>query len=107
MPYTFLPLVASLVMLYALTWFLAREKVISLLTHRRIWNLLLLASFLVTAFLGLLLVVRLNWGWSPWLPFDMLYWHVESGIVMAVISIFHVAWHWRYFALMVRRKQKQ
>ena len=102
--YNFIPLTIVLLSMYLATYVLARRKIISLLTQRRLWNTLLLLAFLIVGLLGLLLVIRINFGWDAPLPFNMLYWHVEAGIVMAVISIFHIAWHWRFFTSIVKRK---
>ena len=87
---------------YAATYVLSRKGVISVTTHRKLWNILLLATFLIVGILGLLLVIRINYGWAILQNFFMLYWHVEAGIAMVVISIFHVAWHWRYYACMIK-----
>jgi len=102
--YNLVPVILILIISYLFTYILVKEKKISLLTHRRIWNILLLVSFLISGILGLLLVIRINYGWSLNFPFNMLKIHVEAGIVMAVITMFHVAWHWRYFTIMFKRK---
>lgn len=61
------------------------------------WNVVLLISFLISAGLGLALTVALDQklllGWYR----GALWWHVEMGIVMAIISIFHMVWHGRYY----------
>jgi hypothetical protein len=97
MPYDFLPLVASLLIFYFFSATLVKVKAISLLIHRRIWNAVLLASFLVSGISGIVLVIKVNYGWTPVWPFNMLYWHVEAGIAMAIVSVFHFGWHLYYF----------
>jgi len=104
--YNVIPVILVLIILYLFTYILVKENKISLLTHRRLWNVLLLISFLISGILGLLLVIRINDGWSLVLPFNMLYWHVEAGIVMAVITIFHISWHWRYYTCIFKSKNK-
>lgn len=104
--YDFFPITIVLLFLYYFTWSLAKMKKISTLAHRRIWNVLLLLFFLVSGVLGLLLVIRINYGWTLRLPFNMLFWHVEAGIAMAIISLFHIAWHWRYYTCMLKRANK-
>jgi hypothetical protein len=99
--YYFIPIAAGLIVLYALTWILSAAKKIKQVTHRRIWNIVLGVSGLVSAVLGLLLLLNLDLGLSITLPFDMLYWHVEAGIALGIIAIFHIGWHWRYFAKLV------
>lgn len=104
--YNFVPLTLVLIALYLLTYFLSKKNKISQLTHRRIWNVALLISFLVSALLGVLLVIRINYGWSINFPFNTTYVHVESGIIMAVISIFHIIWHWQYYACLIKKSKK-
>lgn len=104
--YNLVPVILVLVIIYLFTYILVKENIITLLTHRRIWNVLLLVSFLILGILGLLLVVRVNYGWSLALPFNILYWHVEAGIVMVVITMFHIAWHWRYYTCIFKSKNK-
>jgi hypothetical protein len=101
--YHFIEIAGLLAAAYALTYGLARKGNITLVTHRRIWNVFLLLSFVFVGSLGLLLVIRINYGLAPLQHFFVLFWHVEAGIAMAVISIFHVLWHWRYYACMMKR----
>jgi hypothetical protein len=82
--------------LYLISFFLAKYKVIEIRIHRKIWNILLIATFLVTGLLGLFMVVQLNYSLKvSWFK-PLLSWHVNFGIGMALISIFHVLWHWSY-----------
>lgn len=101
--YPFLPIAILLVMLYAGSSALASMGKLSIVVHRRIWNVLLLITFLASALLGLLLVLRINTGISINLGFNQLYWHVEAGIAMAIIAFFHLAWHWRYFTSLFKK----
>jgi len=36
------------------------------------------------------------------MPVDLLFWHVEAGIAMALISLFHMGWHFNYYKNVVR-----
>lgn len=104
--YNLLPLAALIAVIYAVTFMLTRKGKIALTDHRRIWNTVLLISFLTTAVLGIILVLRVNYGIFLETPFTQLYWHVETGIVMAVVSVFHLLWHWRYYVCMFNSKKK-
>jgi hypothetical protein len=90
--------------LYLLSSFLSRAgKIYSPCTHKKIWNALLLISFLGVGLSGLLFVLRIEFGIdTSWFP-NMLFWHVETGIVMALISMFHVIWHLSYFKSYFRK----
>ncbi len=95
--YFVLQVSSSLILLYIITFVLAKKKIISEILHKKIWNNILLFVFLGMGILGLLLAVRIQYGVKTILPFNMLFWHVEFGITMAIISIFHVLWHIKYY----------
>lgn len=97
MTYHLVPISLILILLYFVTHILSKKKIISVVNHRKIWNILLLATFLISGLLGILLIIEINFGVNFSLPFNMLFWHVEVGIAMFVISIFHTFWHWAYF----------
>lgn len=83
--------------LYIFTFLLARRDVIKKVTHRKIWNTVLLITFLVSGLLGLFLAIQLNYNIKiNWFS-SLLFWHVEFGIAMAGISIFHTLWHLKYY----------
>ena len=69
-----------------------------------IWNIFLLITFLIPGILGILMVMKINFGMVMPLPFDLLFWHVEIGIAMFVISIFHIYYHKNYFLKMLKVK---
>jgi hypothetical protein len=91
------------IMLYAISFIASKRKLISVVTHRKIWNILLGIHFFATAILGILLVLRISYGFVLPIPFNMLFWHVESGIVFSLIAVFHIAWHFPYFKAMIKR----
>ena len=91
----------GLTLAYITTHFLSRKGIIRVVTHRKFWNMALLFSFLISAVLGIILIIEINSWVDIGLPFDTLFWHVETGIAMGVIGIFHVIWHWNYFKKMI------
>lgn len=98
-PYNLIFISALTLGSYLITHLLKRFDVISKTVHRRIWNLVLLLTFLISGMLGLLLVVQINYeilgGWY----LEFLYLHVEFGISMALVAMIHALWHIRYYAL--------
>ncbi len=96
--YDLVGIAVPLILAYAATYALSKKGMISVTAHRRLWNAALLAAFAIVGVLGVLLVIRIDYGFAVLQNFFMLYWHVEAGIAMVVISAFHVAWHWRYYA---------
>ncbi|HHW60048.1 MAG: hypothetical protein WBL11_07615 [Bacteroidales bacterium] len=96
--YNLIEIGATTIILYLLSWILSKNKVISKRLHKRIWNLLLLISFLVSCLLGILLIIQINYDFPHKVLYnDFLYWHVQIGIVMVLIGIFHALWHIPYF----------
>ena len=96
-PYLIVPILIVSTILYIASYVLAKKQVFKLKYHLKLWNYLLLISFLVSGGLGILLVFRINYGWFSKMPFNMLYWHVEFGIAMAIFSIFHIIWYMPIF----------
>jgi hypothetical protein len=101
-----LPVALVSIALYAITWILSATKKIKLLTHRKIWNVVLLAMMLVSILLGLDRVLLKDYSVELALPFNTLFWHVESSIVLGVVAMFHIIWHWRYWVKLVKGKQE-
>lgn len=65
--------------------------------HRQLWNMILLVFFLISGLLGLLLAFAIDQK-MPLLQYRTILWiHVEAGIIMAIVSIFHTLWHIPYF----------
>ena len=94
--YRLFPIAVSLLLLYILTIILYKKKIIKPRTHFKFWNFALLLTFLISALLGILLVIMINYGIRLKLPFNIMLWHTEAGIAMFMISLFHIHWHWRY-----------
>ena len=95
--YHLIPISALLFVLFLFSHILSKKKIISVINHRKIWNILLLISFLISGLLGILLIIQVNFNLVIPLPFNMLFWHVEVGIAMFLITLFHLSWHLPYF----------
>jgi hypothetical protein len=82
---------------YFLSFYLTKTKKITQIQHRRFWNFVLLITFLASCLLGLFLAFsvdnKLSLSW--YLP--LIWYHVEFGIVMSLVSIFHILWHIPYY----------
>lgn len=86
------PVAIILLLVYATSFILYKTKSIRVATHRKIWNILLMATFVIVGASGLILAIGVSQD-PPWmLPQWLLFWHVEMGITMAFISFFHLAW---------------
>lgn len=89
---------------YFLSLLMMKLNVYQKKIHRRIWNILLLITFLVSGILGLVLVLQINYAILPTYYFTFLKLHVDFGIGMALISIFHIFWHLKYFKSIIVKK---
>jgi hypothetical protein len=101
--YIFLIVILS-TLLYLTSWFLSKKEKISVVTHRKIWNWLLLITFIPTLVTSLLWLLRAEWGIMLRVPFNIEYWHIIFGMIMIMISIFHIIWHWQYY---IKKNKKQ
>jgi len=107
MTYHLIPISLLLIVFYAITRILSKKKSISVMTHRKIWNILLLISFLISGVLGIILILEINFKTKFLLPFNILFLHVEIGIAMFLISILHIIERWNYFKnLFILKKRR-
>jgi len=106
-PYRLLGISSITLLAYFLTMMLVRGGRMKRLTHRKIWNTILLITFLVSCILGFLLVVQLNYQFEflKSLYLSSLKLHVEFGIAMTLVAIIHIFWHIKYFKKLIRTKQ--
>ena len=104
--YYFSPVAIGFLAVYGLSFGLYRTRRMRVATHRKIWNMLLLATFLLCGLMGLLLALGITRS-TPWaLPSWLLVWHVETGIAMCFISFFHIGWHARYYLAIVTGRRR-
>lgn len=85
------------ILLYATTWFLSYKEKISVALHRKIWNWLLLISFIPVLLTSLFWILGADYSIFVTLPFNITFWHIEFGIAMILISLFHIIWHTQYY----------
>jgi hypothetical protein len=100
------PVAIAILLVYGVSFTLYRTKRLRVATHRKIWNVMLLATFLLCGLLGLVLAVGVTRNPPLELPTWLLVWHVETGIAMCFISLFHVGWHLKYYVAMVTGKRR-
>ena len=96
-PYPLLPIGILVLMLYLLSGLLVRLYIISQVLHRKIWNSLLLITFLVTGILGILQTVQINYKLEWPVTKTILLWHVDFGIALGCIRTFHFLWNRKYY----------
>ena len=106
-PYHLVQIIAASLLLYLLTFGLYKLKVISKPTHRKIWNTLLLAAFVIAGVLGILLTFQVNYKWElQWLDaYNTL--HVDAGVALVLIGFLHLSWHLDYYGRLFRKNNKK
>ena len=106
-PYFLLPLIFLSFLFYLMSYLLAGYGVITRTFHRRMWNVLLLLVFLTTAALGLLLVIQINYKLEWPLVKTLLKWHVNFGIALSLVAVFHFTWHLNYYLKILKPVKRQ
>ena len=91
---------------YFLTFLLARFGILHKVYHRRLWNTLLLLTAAVSCLFGFFLVIQLNYGLLGSWYRPILTWHVECGIAMTIILVFHLVWHLPYYKRLFKKVKK-
>lgn len=101
------PIAIALFVVYAASFVLYKTKRIRVTTHRKVWNVLLLVAFLTTAVFGLILAIRRDYILLFTSPINLIFWHVEAGVVMTLISLFHLTWHFSYYLDLFKRGSRR
>lgn len=91
------------VLLYFVSFYLVKKNKIKLLTHRKIWNIVLLFSFLISGIMGLVLAILIDYNIYPFWYSKILRAHVKLGIIMAIVSMFHIVWHINYYKNIIKK----
>lgn len=95
--YGFLPILGIGLLVYTFSYILTKTKHLKLASHRRIWNLLLLVSFVVAGTIGMFMAMIYSFDLNVEMPYALLQIHVGCGIVWFTIALFHFLWHLSYF----------
>lgn len=94
--YYLLPIIILLAILYLSSYYLYIDNNISLRVHKLIWNIVLILSALVVGCIGILMIIFLNLNMLP-IDGNIIYLHVEAGILTATTGIFHIHMYWGKF----------
>lgn len=74
---------------YLVTYLLYKKRLIKKSIHVNIWNFIIGIAFLICAGGGFLLLILLELGITLPINFGLMYWHVELGITLALVAVFH------------------
>ena len=74
---------------YLATYLLYKKHFIKKSIHVNIWNLIIGIAFLISAGGGFLLLILLEFGIHLPIKFELMYWHVELGVTLVIVAVFH------------------
>ena len=80
---------------YLFTYSLYKMDIIKKALHVNIWNFIIGMAFLISAGAGFILLLFLEFGVKLPINPQLLYWHVELGISLALVTIFHIHTYWK------------
>lgn len=95
--YNVLPIALALIMLYLISYLIYDSKIIRKVRYKQIWSIVLIGSMLISGITGIILVLITDYGVQFNLNFNLLFWHVETGIILAIVLFFHIHIHWNKF----------
>jgi spermidine synthase len=96
-PYSVITISAVCLLLYGTSLALVRFDVISGDLRRKILNILLLISALVAGSIGLILAISVNFKINLPATNKLLVWHVDFGVALLLIALFHFLHHLNYY----------
>jgi predicted membrane-bound spermidine synthase len=100
-PYHLIPIGILLILIYLGSFFSVRLLLLDPSRHRRFWNLILLLFFISSALLGLFLSIKVNYKLNIPSIDRIMQWHVDLGIGLAFVAVFHLTWHLGYYKKML------
>lgn len=95
MTYDLITISILLILAYCGSYILYQENYIKKSAHIRLWNILILITFLVSVGAGLTLLGLVEYGVALPISQSLLYWHIEFGIAMFWIALFHIHSYWK------------
>jgi hypothetical protein len=74
---------------YLFTHYLFSKGILKPQQHKRLWNLLVMGSYLGTSITGVLLIFMVNLGINLAYRQGLTYWHVELALLMVIGTLIH------------------
>lgn len=95
--YYLLPITLILSLSYIVTHIMNKKRIIKLKSHKKLWNMIITVSFLVTGITGMELTLFINFRIHSPLNQTITFWHAVAAIFMVVTTFFHVHMYWKPF----------
>jgi hypothetical protein len=101
--YNILLIILAVFIFYLVTYLIYDTKNIKRRTFKQIWSIILVGSFLFSGISGIILSILSDYTLIFPLDFNLLFWHVELSIIMAIASILHIHIHWKAFKKILKK----
>ncbi|MFN8255294.1 MAG: hypothetical protein U0W24_06370 [Bacteroidales bacterium] len=95
--YHLLSISVLLSIIYFLSFFASRTGIISKKLHSKSWNLILLLSFSIAGLTGFFMAIQVNYKINISFIDSITLFHVDFGIALFLIALFHILLHLNYF----------
>ena len=105
-PYHVYLILGGTLLVYLISFILVKTNQWEKATHRKVWNVALTVTFLVSCLLGLLLAIFIHHGYRPQCYITLLKLHVWFGIAMTIIAVFHSLWHLNYYKSLFKKRKE-
>lgn len=105
-PYHVYLILGGTLLVYLISFILVKTNQWEKTTHRKVWNVALTVTFLVSCLLGLLLAIFIHHGYRPQCYITLLKLHVWFGIAMTIIAVFHSLWHLNYYKSLFKKRKE-
>ena len=92
---------------YLLTYGLYKFNIIKKSLHVNIWNMIIGLAFLISGGAGFILLILLEMGIVSPLNSPLLYWHVELGVSLVLVTIFHFHTYWKSARTMFKSSKRR
>jgi hypothetical protein len=92
---------------YLVTYSLHRLNLIKKSIHVNLWNMILFLVFLISGGGGFILLILLEMGIALPISQPLLYWHVELGVTLVLVTIFHFHTYWKSSKTMFRSPKRR
>ena len=94
--YYLLPIAVLITILYMLTYFLYTDDTITYKNYKMIWIIVLIMGSLIVGISGMIMEIFINLEILP-IDNNLIFWHVEAGIITTFTGIFHLHIYWKPF----------
>jgi len=105
--YFLVPLSITTLIIYLVTYLLYLENRLKRDFFYKIWNYVLIISFLVTGATGLILMIVITQGITSSWNLAIDFWHAEFGIIMVVSTLFHFHLYWKQLKMVVKAQSNE